>query len=68
MMIRGVTLGSYRVKVIWDRAEPWAAESSVLCHPGPGDYESVESPVIEVVKGQTTEVEIECKTPVEGAR
>jgi hypothetical protein len=66
--ILGVTPGSFRVKVVWDRAEPWAAESSVLCQPGPGDYESIESPVIEVVKGQTTEVEIECKTPVERKR
>lgn len=41
-MIYGVTPGKYRIKAVWDAAEPLCADNTVLCEPSAGDYVSVQ--------------------------
>jgi hypothetical protein len=66
----GVTPGKYWVKAVWDKAEPFQPfnrRSDDFCKPQKGDYESVDSPVIEVKAGQTVDAGvIECKQKVKG--
>lgn len=63
LVVEGVTPGDYRVKVVWDKAPPFTDADTVVCIPGPGDYENVSSPLFTVEKGKETDIiEIDCKT------
>ena len=66
----GVTPGKYWVKVVWDKAKPFKPfnrRGDDFCRPQKGDYESVDSPVIEVKAGRIVDVGvIECKQKVKG--
>jgi hypothetical protein len=66
----GVTPGKYCIKAVWDKAkpfEPFNRRSDDFCRPQNGDYESADSPVIEVKAGQTVDVGvIQCKQKVKG--
>ena len=63
----GVTPGRYWVKAVWDKAKPFHRRSDDFCRPQKGDYESVDSPVIEVKAGKVADVGvIECKQKVKG--
>jgi hypothetical protein len=70
-IIGGVTPGRYWIKAVWDKAEPFQPfsrrSSDDFCTPQKGDYESVDSPVIEVEAGKVVDVGvIECKQKVRG--
>jgi hypothetical protein len=69
-ILGGVTPGRYWVKAVWDKAEPFQPfnrRSDDFCTPQKGDYESVDSPVIEVEAGKVVDVGvIQCKQKVKG--
>ncbi len=66
-IIYGITPGNYRVKVVWDKAAPIAKSDQILVKPSAGDYESVESPVVEIRKGGVTKnVTVDCLKLVTG--
>ncbi len=66
-IIYGITPGNYRVKVVWDKAAPIAKSDQVLVKPSVGDYESVESPIVEIRKGEVTKsVTVDCLKLVTG--
>lgn len=59
--------GSYWVKAVWDKAKPYHNGDVKFYKPQKGDYESVDSPVIDVKAGQTVDVGvIQCKQKVKG--
>jgi hypothetical protein len=65
-IIYGITPGQYRLKAIWSRATPPGSRNEVMSIPRPGDYESVDSPVIRVSKGMVAEgIHIDCTTLVD---
>jgi hypothetical protein len=64
-IIYGVTPGTYRLKAVWDKAEPFSKKGDIPCRPHAGDFESKTSPVIQVRKGIDAEgVSIECRKSV----
>lgn len=64
-IIYGVTPGRYRLKAVWDMAEPFSKKDEILCQPRAGDYESTASPLVQVRKGADTEgVRVDCRTLV----
>jgi hypothetical protein len=60
-IIYGVTPGTYRLKVIWDKVAPFVSQKDIICQPHAGDYESASSPVISIRASQTKSAWIECK-------
>jgi hypothetical protein len=60
-IIYGITPGKYRLKVVWDKAAPFAKKDEPIYKPNAGDYESKTSKLITIRKGVTTEgVSVEC--------
>lgn len=55
-VILGVTPGRYRLKAVWDRNKPFYNEDDEYYKPQNGDYENIESPVIQVRAAQTIDV------------
>jgi hypothetical protein len=63
--IEGITPGTYRLKVIWDKTAPYCADQEILCQPSVGDMVSLSSPVINIVKGAILDgVQINCDSLV----
>ncbi|MHC4641290.1 MAG: hypothetical protein ACYS32_06570 [Planctomycetota bacterium] len=52
----GVTPGKYRLKAVWDRKKPFYNEHDKFYKPQNGDYESIDSPVIQVKAAQTIDI------------
>jgi len=57
-----ITPGKYRLKAVWDRRAPFAEKNDeAVAVPGPGDYESAESAVIELAAGiRVGDIELFC--------
>jgi hypothetical protein len=64
--IRSLTPGSYRLKLVWERHPPPGVWRTNIYLPQPGDYESVESAPVTVVKGQLATVTLACTNRVGG--
>ncbi|HUT29422.1 MAG TPA: hypothetical protein VMX13_06500 [Sedimentisphaerales bacterium] len=66
----GVTPGKYWIKAVWDKEKPFEPldrSGDGFCRPQKGDYESADSPVIEVEAAQTIDAGvIQCKQKVKG--
>lgn len=61
----GVTPGKYRLKAVWDRKKPFYNWDDEFYKPQNGDYESIESPIIQVKAAQTIDAgTIECNHKV----
>jgi hypothetical protein len=66
-VFRTAAPGRYWVKAVWDKAKPYHNGKDKFYRPRKGDYESVDSPVIEVKAEQTVDAgTIECKQKVKG--
>jgi hypothetical protein len=53
--ITTITPGQYRVKAVLDKTPPLSKLESRMYRPEPGDYENIESPIINIQAGETTE-------------
>jgi len=60
--IQGVTPGKYWAKAVWDKAKPYNfGDNYIKGPPQPGDYQSVDSPIMTVRAGETIQnVTIDC--------
>jgi hypothetical protein len=58
--ISTVTPGRYWIKAVLDKTEPLSKAADAIYVPGPGDYESVDSPIVNVVAGKTENGSIDC--------
>jgi hypothetical protein len=60
--IHGVTPGKYRVKAVWDKAQPYNFQDNYIKGPPQeGDYQSLDSTVITVEAGKTVDnLTIDC--------
>ena len=66
-LLKGVTPGKYWVEAVWDRKKPFYNWDDDFYKPERGDYESVESPVIEVKAGEKLDAgKIKCEKKVKG--
>ncbi|MDP2653596.1 MAG: hypothetical protein Q8Q08_06135 [Candidatus Omnitrophota bacterium] len=66
-VIEGVAPGSYRLKAVWDRAEPYCERDDFACPGSNGDFESGESAPVEVTAGGTVkDISLDCVIPVTG--
>jgi hypothetical protein len=66
--IEGVTPGTYRVKAVWDKAEPFTFGDDYIRGPlGPGDCENAEAPSVTVGAGERVEgLSIDCTREIAG--
>ncbi len=67
--IQGVTPGRYRVKAVWDKAQPYNfGDNYIKGPPQKGDYQSIDSTVITVDAGKTVDnITIDCTHKVTNA-
>lgn len=64
-VFKGVTPGKYWLKAVWDKEKPFYDRGDDFYRPQKGDYESVDSPVIEVGAGQEVDAgKIKCNKKV----
>ncbi|MHC4322757.1 MAG: hypothetical protein ACYSUX_00625 [Planctomycetota bacterium] len=64
--ITTITPGQYRVKAVLDKTPPLSKSDRRMYRPEPGDYENIESPIINIQAGKTTkDLVINCITKVE---
>jgi hypothetical protein len=60
-IIYGITAGEYRLKALWSKTPSPTIPAEVLAKPQPGDYESMESPLVSIGKGRLTEgIQVDC--------
>jgi len=61
--IYGVTPGTYRVQVLWDKAEPYCVSMNHICEPSHGDFIATNFPLVKIRRGETSErITVDCKT------
>jgi hypothetical protein len=67
--IQGITPGEYRVKAVWDKAQPYNfGDNYIKGPPQKGDYQSVDSTVIIIEAGKTVDnIIIDCTHKVTNA-
>jgi hypothetical protein len=67
--IQGVTPGKYRVKAVWDKAQPYNfGDNYIKGPPQKGDYQSIYSTIINVEAGKTVDnIIIDCTHKVTNA-
>lgn len=66
-VFRGVTLGKYWIKAVWDKEKPFYNGEDKFYKPQKGDYESTADFVVQVKAGEMVDVgTIECKQKVKG--